>query len=148
MTAPPESMTAASNPADPTDVVTLSPRFLVPLGVVVLGATCLLLLPYWSGAPWLAAVVVLFGGFLAVQAALLRLRFTAGELLVLRRENVIRSFPYDEWIGWRLYWPAVPVLFYFREQRSIHLLPMLFDATALQEQLQQRMAHLSSTPPR
>jgi hypothetical protein len=43
------------------------------------------------------------------------------------------------WIGWRVFWPAVPVLFYFREQRSIHLLPMLFDATMLRSQLEQRL---------
>jgi hypothetical protein len=35
--------------------------------------------------------------------------------------------------------PAVPVLFYFRERQSIHLLPVLFDATALREQLERRL---------
>jgi hypothetical protein len=35
------------------------------------------------------------------------------------------------------------VLFYFREQRSIHLLPVLFDASTLQEQLNR---HVSAQP--
>ena len=35
------------------------------------------------------------------------------------------------------------MLFYFREQRSIHLLPVLFDATSLREQLDH---HLSARP--
>ncbi|MFM7314541.1 MAG: DUF3119 family protein [Cyanobium sp.] len=35
------------------------------------------------------------------------------------------------------------MLFYFREQRSIHLLPVLFDASTLREQLE---LHVSSQP--
>jgi hypothetical protein len=35
------------------------------------------------------------------------------------------------------------VLFYFREQRSIHFLPVLFDATSLREQLNH---HVSVQP--
>jgi hypothetical protein len=34
------------------------------------------------------------------------------------------------------------VLFYFRERQSIHLLPVLFDATALREQLARRLPEL------
>ena len=52
-------------------------------------------------------------------------------------------FPYADWLGWKLFWSALPVLFYFREHRSIHLLPVLFDATSLREQLDH---HLSSLP--
>jgi hypothetical protein len=40
----------------------------------------------------------------------------------------------------------VPVLFYFREERSIHLLPVLFDATSLRQQLEQRLPHLAPPP--
>jgi hypothetical protein len=56
--------------------------------------------------------------------------------------SVLRRFPYSEWLGWKLFWQPVPVLFYFREQRSIHLLPVLFDATTLREQLNQHLSHL------
>ena len=38
------------------------------------------------------------------------------------------------------------MLFYFREQRSIHFLPVLFDASTLRQQLQQRLSHLASSP--
>jgi len=34
-------------------------------------------------------------------------------------------------------------LFYFREQRSIHLLPILFDAATLREQLDQHLGQLT-----
>ena len=123
--------------------IVLAPRYGVPIGVVVLGLGCLALLPLWSGALWLAGVVVVFGLFLLLQTALLRLEFAPDALLVWRQTSLLRRFPYTDWLGWKLFWPALPVLFYFREQRSIHLLPMLFDATSLREQLDH---HLSARP--
>ena len=123
----------------------LQPRFWVPLGVVGLGLACGLL-------SWIAAaVVVLFGCFLMLQTALLRLRFEAEALVVTRSGDEIRRFPYSDWMGWRVFWPAVPVLFYFREVKSIHFLPMLFDANALSEQLTTRIGpsgtHLKEAAP-
>ena len=123
----------------------LQPRFWVPLGVVALGLACGLL-------SWIAAaVVVLFGCFLMLQTALLRLRFEAEALVVTRSGDEIRRFPYSDWMGWRVFWPAVPVLFYFREVNSIHFLPMLFDANALIEQLTTRIGpsgtHLKEAAP-
>ena len=58
---------------------------------------------------------------------------------MLRSGKEIRRFPYEEWLSWRLFLPALPVLFYFREQKSVHLLPVLFDASALQAQLDRRV---------
>ena len=111
----------------------LQPRFWVPLGVVGLGLACGLL-------SWIAAgVIVLFGCFLMLQTALLRLRFEAEALVVTRSGDEIRRFPYSDWMGWRVFWAAVPVLFYFREVNSIHFLPMLFDYNALNEQLTKRI---------
>ena len=123
----------------------LQPRFWVPLGVVGLGLAGGLL-------NWIAAaVVVLFGLFLMLQTALLRLRFEAEALVVTRSGDEIRRFPYSDWMGWRVFWPAVPVLFYFREVNSIHFLPMLFDANALREQLTTRIGpsgtHLKEAAP-
>jgi hypothetical protein len=121
------------------DEVVLRPRFWVPLGVLVLAAAGLGLRPFWAPALWPALAAGLLGLFLLLQTALLRLRFAPDALLVARRDTVLRRFPYAAWIGWRVWWPALPVLFYFREERSIHLLPMLFDATALREQLERRL---------
>jgi hypothetical protein len=104
--------------------------------VVALGLACLAI------NPWAALVVSLFGLVLLLQSQLLRLQFASTELLVWRGTSVLRRFPYSEWLGWRLFWQPVPVLFYFREQRSIHLLPVLFDATTLREQLNQHLSHL------
>lgn len=136
---PPAS--ASVPPAAPDDGdVTLEPRFWVPLGVTLLGPASLLLSPLWHGSRWLCLALVVFGGFLLLQSALLRLVFAQDALLVLRSGREIRRFPYREWLGWRLFWQPVPVLFYFREERSIHLLPMLFDASTLRDQLAQRLA--------
>ena len=85
----------------------------------------------------------LLGLFLLLQSQLLRLQFSDEALLVWSGNTVLRRFPYSEWLGWTLFWGPVPVLFYFREQRSIHLLPVLFDATALREQLN---SHVSVQP--
>ncbi len=135
-----------TSPADDTAAaVTLAPRPWVALAVIALGASALL--PAGE-IPWLraaAAVVALFGVFLLVQTLLLRLRFDPEALLVLRAGSEIRRFPYEAWLGWRLFFTPVPVLFYFREERSIHLLPVLFDAGALREQLRRRLPALAPT---
>ncbi|MFM7086404.1 MAG: DUF3119 family protein [Cyanobium sp.] len=120
-------------------IVILEPRFWVPLGVTLLGPACLVVSPLWSGVRWLTLALVLFGGFLLLQARLISLRFSASELQVWSGSREIRRFPYSTWLGWRLFWPRLPILFYFREQQSIHLLPVLFDAGTLREQLQQRL---------
>jgi hypothetical protein len=132
---PTASVPVGPTPAETAGVI-LAPRAWVPIGVLLLApASLLLLLPRWSGAPWLAAAVGVFGVFLLLQTALLRLQFGVDALLVWRRNTLLRRFPYEDWLGWTLFWWPLPVLFYFREQRSIHLLPVLFDATALRQQL-------------
>ena len=122
---------------DPNQGTILAPRPWLPLAVVGLGIACLLL------NLWAALVVSLLGLFLLLQSQLLRLQFSDEALLVWSGNTVLRRFPYSEWLGWKLFWGPVPVLFYFREQRSIHLLPVLFDATALREQLN---SHVSVQP--
>ena len=129
--------TAGSPLPDPAQGVILAPRPWVPLGVVLLGVASLAL------NVWAALVVGLFGLFLLLQSQLLRLQFSAEALLVWRGASLLRSFPYSDWLGWKLFWQPLPVLFYFREQRSIHLLPVLFDATTLREQLN---LHVSAQP--
>jgi hypothetical protein len=130
-------------PTDTAAAVTLAPRPWVALAVIALGAATLLPAPGSTGLRVAAAVVALFGAFLLVQTLLLRLRFDEQALLVLRAGSEIRRFPYEAWLGWRLFFTPVPVLFYFREERSIHLLPVLFDAGTLREQLRRRLPALA-----
>jgi len=137
--AAPSPTTPSAAPSD----VTLAPRFWVPLGVVGLGLATLPLAQLWQPALWISLVVSVFGLLLLLQSVLLRLTFTGEALLVLRQGTLLRRFPYSDWLGWKLFWPALPVLFYFRERNSIHLLPLLFDATVLREQLGARLTQLS-----
>lgn len=124
-------MTAAT-PITSEQTIELAPSYTLPI-VIVLGAIPLLLLQ-----PWVSAIVALFGLFLLFQTATIRLKFTQTALDVCRSDKIIRSFPYREWQNWRIFWPGVPILFYFKEVKSIHFLPILFDAKMLQTCLEQR----------
>jgi len=121
-----------ATPIGSQQTVELSPSYTLPI-VLVVGAIPLLLVQVW-----LSSIVALFGLFLLFQTATIRLKFTETALEVYRSDNIIRSFPYREWQNWRIFWPGVPILFYFKEVKSIHFLPMLFDAKMLQICLEQR----------
>lgn len=110
--------------------VVLSPSYRLPLFLAI-AALGLLFVQIWLGL-----VLLLFAGFLLFQAATLRLHFTATALEIYRSEQLIRHFPYTEWLHWEIFWPRVPILFYFREANSIHFLPILFDPRALQAGLE------------
>ena len=118
--------------------VTLKPDARLPLLVVVFGAA-LLPLPLH---PWPTLVVVLFGVFLLIQTASLRLEFEERALIVWQNSRELRRFPYDQWLTWRLFAPWLPGLLYFRETQSIHFLPILFSPKQLREQLEQRVGAL------
>lgn len=105
--------------------VELAPSYRLPLGLALLAVPLV-----WLN-PWVWAVVSLFSFFLLVQAATLRLRFLADGLEITRSGQRIRWFPYQDWQAWRLFWPAVPVLLYFKEVKSIHFVPVLFDPVSL-----------------
>jgi len=107
------------------DYTELAPSYRIPLVLILAGIPLLLL------QPWVSLVVSLFGLFLMFQTIAIRLRFTTTDLDVYRNDNLIRRFPYAEWLNWRVFWPKFPVLFYFREVKSIHFLPVLFDPKTL-----------------
>ena len=118
--------------------VTLRPDPRLPLLVLALGAA-LLPLPLH---PWPTLVVALFGLFLLIQTASLRLEFEQRALIVWQNGRELRRFPYDQWLSWRLFAPWLPGLFYFRETQSIHFLPILFSPKELREQLELRVGAL------
>ncbi|MFM9111334.1 MAG: DUF3119 family protein [Prochlorococcaceae cyanobacterium] len=129
-----------------TGTETLPPSASVALGVILVGGAALAAAGLAGAPPPLLAAAglpLLLGVFLLLQTWLLRLDFSADALRVLSRQREIRRFPYADWQAWRLFWPGLPVLFYFRETRSIHLLPVLFDPTALRRQLHHHLPHLA-----
>ena len=123
--------------------VTLKPDARLPLLVVALGAA-LLPLPLH---PWPTLVVVVFGVFLLIQTASLRLEFEERALIVWQNGRELRRFPYDQWLTWRLFAPWLPGLLYFRETQSIHFLPILFSPKELREQLELRVGALEVPKP-
>jgi hypothetical protein len=142
---PPDPQLSSPDSALPTGPgpVSLSANPRLPL-LVLLISVALLPLPL---APWPTLVVALFGFFLLLQAYSLRLEFCTDTLVVWRGSQELRRFPYQDWLSWRLFAPWLPGLFYFREVKSIHLLPILFDAEELKRQLQQRIGALEQPNP-
>ena len=122
---------AAFSPAS-TQTVELKPSYTLPV-VLTLASIPLLLVQ-----PWVSLAIALFGLFLLLQAATIRLKFTEVALDIYRSEALIRSFPYQDWQNWQIFWQPVPILFYFKEVKSIHFLPILFDPKMLQTCLEQR----------
>jgi hypothetical protein len=115
-----------------TQTIELAPSYTLPL-VLIFGAMPLLLVQIW-----VAGAIALFGLFLLFQAVTLRLQFTQTALDIYRGETLIRRFPYQDWLNWRIFWTPVPILFYFKEVKSIHFLPILFDPKALKTCLEER----------
>lgn len=112
--------------ASPLEAETeLAPSYAIPLGFVTLA------LPGFLLQPWISGAIALFGLFLMIQALTLRLRFTAIALDVYRGSQRLRHFPYQDWQNWAIFWPPLPILFYFKEVKSIHFLPILFDPRQL-----------------
>lgn len=118
--------------SNPTSTVELKPSYNIPV-VLVISAIPLFFVQHWVGL-----AIAVFGLFLMFQAVTLRLLFTATDLDIYRGEQLIRRFPYREWQNWRIFWNAVPILFYFKEVKSIHFLPILFDPKTLKTCLEER----------
>jgi len=87
--------------------------------------------------------VAFLGLFLLYQTTTIRLIFTATALEVWRQENILKTFPYADWQSWTIFWPPLPILFYFKEINSIHFLPVLFAPNELKEALQTHVSDLS-----
>lgn len=123
-----------------TQTVQLSPSYNLPIALAIAAIPLLLL------QVWLSLVLFLFSGFLLFQAATLRLYFTETALDIYRSQKLIRRFPYTDWLNWQIYWPAAPILFYFKEIKSIHFLPILFDPKTLQACLEARCPRTRTDP--
>jgi hypothetical protein len=50
---------------------------------------------------------------------------------IYRGDKLIRRFPYQDWENWDIFWYYLPTLFYFKEVKSLHFLPILFDPKLL-----------------
>lgn len=120
------------SPLSSTATVELAPSYTLPVVIVIAAIPILLVLP------WVGGAIALFGLFLMFQAGTLRLQFTDTALDIYRGDKLIRNFPYQEWQNWEIFWSNVPILFYFKEVKSIHFLPIIFDSQTLRSCLEQR----------
>jgi hypothetical protein len=120
-----------TTPTPASESTQLAPSYAIPLVLVVLS------LPWIWLQIWVSLLLAILGLFLLFQAITLQLIFTQTALDIYRGPTLIRRFPYQEWQNWRIFWPKLPVLFYFREVNSIHFLPILFDPKSLQACLEQ-----------
>jgi hypothetical protein len=125
-------MTPTQSTTASLETVELAPSYAIPI-VLVLAAIPVLFLQ-----PWLALVIALFGVFLLFQTLTIRLQFTPTDLDVYRSGELIRRFPYQDWLNWEIFWSPIPILFYFREVKSIHFLPIIFDENTLRNCLEER----------
>lgn len=121
-------MTTSNSFVDPNiaaQTTELNPNYAIPVVLVLAGVPLIWVQPIAAG------VVAIFGLFLVYQAATIRLVFTATDLEVYRSQKIFRTFPYQEWQDWKVFWFGFPILLYFKEVKSIHFLPVLFDAQML-----------------
>jgi hypothetical protein len=116
-----------------TSTVELKPSYNIPV-VLIIGSIPLLLIQQFVAG----GITALLGLFLMYQAATLRLQFSPTDLDIIKGDNLLRRFPYSEWQNWRIFWSKVPILFYFKEIKSIHFLPILFSPNILKACLEER----------
>ena len=114
----------------------LKPSFKLPLIITILGFPLILF------NPWPTIIISSFGLFLLLQSFTLRLEFTKNDLVVWQLNRELRRFPFKNWISWRIFFIKFPILLYFREEASPHLLPMLFNAKELENQLKLKVGKL------
>jgi hypothetical protein len=111
---------------DSMSVTELRPKYAIP-AVLAVGGIALWFLKFWA----IAGILIVLSLFLTIQTATLRLVFTPTALTIYRNNTIIRSFPYQDWQNWQIFWLPVPILFYFKEVKSIHFLPIIFDPQSL-----------------
>jgi len=130
----------SSTQSNPNQSVFLTPFHRLPLLITAIGL---------GGIPlpinhWLTILVSSFGLFLLLQSFTLKLEFTNEDLVVWQLGRELRRFPFKNWLAWRLFFPELPGILYFRELASPHLLPILFDPKQLESQLRLRVGALET----
>ena len=118
--------------------VIISPSFQLPIILIVL--SFMLLFLNIGSLPTI--VFASFSFFLLLQSFTLRIQITKDDFVVLQFGKEIRTFPFKNWIAWKFLLPKLPIIFYFREKSSPHLLPILFNPNQLKSELQNKVQSL------
>ena len=118
--------------------IVLNPMHRLPILIALLGIPISIMpIPNFIGI-----TISIFGLFLLIQSFTLKVKLTAEDFVVLQIGNEIRRFPFKNWISWRIFFPKLPGILYFRETASPHLLTILFDIDMLKSQLELRVGSL------
>ena len=120
------------------DTEILSPSYQLPIILIFLSFMLLFL----NIGFWPTIISASFSFFLLLQAFTLRIKITKDDFVVLQLGKVIRTFPFENWIAWRMFFPYFPIIFYFREKSSPHLLPILFNPEQLKNKLMKNVESL------
>tara|TARA_B100000945_G_scaffold306618_1_gene294251 strand:+ start:224 stop:625 length:402 start_codon:yes stop_codon:yes gene_type:complete len=118
--------------------ITISPSFKLPIILIVLSFMLLFL----KIGVWPTILSASFSFFLLLQAFTLRINISKEDFIVLQLGKEIRRFPFKNWIAWKIFLPNLPVIFYFREESSPHLLPILFNPKQLKNELLNKVESL------
>jgi len=118
--------------------VTITPSFKLPIILIILSFSLLFL--RIGSLPTIISAS--FSFFLLLQTFTLRIKISQDDFIVLQLGKEIRRFPFKNWLTWKLFLPNLPGIFYFREKSSPHLLPILFNAEELRNQLKDKVGEL------
>ena len=110
--------------------IELAPSYNLPIILILIGVA----LTLWQIT--FGIITVTMGLFLLIQAFIIKLKFTETALEVYRQQTKIRTFPYSDWENWVIFSSSVPVLLYFKEVKSIHFLPIIFNPIQLKSCLE------------
>tara|TARA_Y100001968_G_C19172396_1_gene626310 strand:- start:303 stop:701 length:399 start_codon:yes stop_codon:yes gene_type:complete len=115
--------------------ITISPDFKLPIILIFLSFMLLFL----QISIWPTVISGSFSFFLLLQTVTLRIKINQADFIVLQYGKEIRRFPFENWISWKFFFTGLPIIFYFRETSSPHLLPVLFNPNQLRDALLNRV---------
>ncbi len=127
-----------ANKSNVESSVTISPSFWLPLILIFLSFMLLFL----KIGSWPTIISASFSFFLLLQSFTLRIKITKEDFVVLQLGKEIRTFPFKNWLTWKFFFPNLPIIFYFREKSSPHLLPILFNPSQLKKELLEKVESL------
>ncbi|KAK9832598.1 hypothetical protein WJX81_002696 [Elliptochloris bilobata] len=125
-----------------------SPSYNIPIALLGIAA-----LSAYEGNAVAAGLMGILGVFLAIQASRVRFRFEDDALEVLIGESNEKTenkfvggenrWKYDTFVNWEFWWPAFPVLVYFKEMQTkpegqIHFFPIIFNGKQLYDVMSER----------
>ena len=116
----------------------LSQDVRLPVLIIIFG----LIFLFTPLSPWPTIVISTFGLFLLIQSFTLKIQITEKDFVVWQMGKELRRFPFKYWLSWKIILPSLPGFFYFREEASPHLLPIIFNKDELRQKLEKIVGNI------